>query len=159
MSNIIGLNTKLFGLEKNIKQSEPTRAANDLGQLSDPAGKERVLNPIVSESYMKKYIEEHGGGGGGDFSTATVTITNTTEENYYVPIPRVTERQGMRPAMIQNGITVNTGTSATIVVPLYHGTCFVYLSDAEFSFASCTGNISINGGTQLLIQGDGTVTI
>lgn len=62
MSNIIGLNTKLFGLEKNIKQSEPTRVTNDLGQLGDPAEKERVLNPIVSESYMQKYIEEHGGG-------------------------------------------------------------------------------------------------
>lgn len=24
----------------------------------------RVLNPIVSESYMRKYVEEHGGGGG-----------------------------------------------------------------------------------------------
>ena len=83
MSNIIGLNTKLFGLEKNIKQSEPTRAANDLGQLSDPAGKERVLNPIVSESYMKKYIEEHGGGGGGGGQTTIIAAEQTfTAEEY-----------------------------------------------------------------------------
>lgn len=73
MSNIIGLNIKLFGLEKNIKQSEPTRAANDLGQLGDPAEKERVLNPIVSESYMQKYIEEHGGGG-GNIPLCTLTV-------------------------------------------------------------------------------------
>lgn len=78
MSNIIGLNTKLFGLEKNIKQSEPTRAANDLGQLGDPAEKERVLNPIVSESYMQKYIEEHGGGGGVEMLQGAVTIVNNT---------------------------------------------------------------------------------
>lgn len=81
MSNIIGLNTKLFGLEKNIKQSEPTRAANDLGQLSDPAGKERVLNPIVSESYMKKYIEEHGGGGGGGQTTTIAAEQTFTAED------------------------------------------------------------------------------
>lgn len=84
MSNIIGLNTKLFGLEKNIKQSEPTRAANDLGQLSDSAEKERVLNPIVSESYMKKYIEEHGGGGGGGGQTTIIAAeqTFTAEEDH-----------------------------------------------------------------------------
>lgn len=78
MSNIIGLNTKLFGLEKNIKQSEPTRAANDLGQLGDPAEKERVLNPIVSESYMQKYIEEHGGAG-ESFNKIDITIINDTD--------------------------------------------------------------------------------
>lgn len=32
----------------------------------------RVLNPIVSESYMKKYMEEHGGGGGNNFCTITI---------------------------------------------------------------------------------------
>lgn len=67
MSDIIGLNTKLFGLEKNIKQSEPTRAANDLGQLGDPAEKERVLNPIVSEPYMIAH--------GGITPTGKITIT------------------------------------------------------------------------------------
>ena len=68
MSNIIGLNTKLFGLEKNIKQSEPTRVANDLGQLGDPAEKERVLNPIVSEAYMIAH--------GGITPTGTIEITS-----------------------------------------------------------------------------------
>ena len=86
MSNIIGLNTKLFGLEKNIKQSEPTRAANDLGQLGDPTEKERVLNPIVSESYMQKYVEEHGGGGGSlePVTLLDVTVTSANDGNNYV---------------------------------------------------------------------------
>ena len=98
-------------------------------------------------------------GGEGDFSTATVTITNTTEENYHVPIPQVTERQGMKPAMIQSGVNVKTGTSATIAVPLYHGACYATVYDGSFSFASCTGNIEIRDGTQLFIRGDGTLTI
>lgn len=104
-------------------------------------------------------IGSGGGGGGGDFSTATVTITNTTEENYFVPIPQVTERKGMQPAMIQSGINVATGTSATIAVPLYHNTCFARVYDNSFSFTGSTGDISIMGGNQVLIQGDGTLTI
>ena len=59
MVNIIGLNTNLYGLEKNIKQKELTRDT----VIEEVEEKERVLNPIVSESYMRKYVEEHGGGG------------------------------------------------------------------------------------------------
>lgn len=37
----------------------------------------RVLNPIVSESYMRKYMEEHGGGGG---TSESVTLYFNIQE-------------------------------------------------------------------------------
>lgn len=139
MSNIIGLNTKLFGLEKNIKQSEPTRAANDLGQLSDPAGKERVLNPIVSESYMKKYIEEHG----GITPTGNIEITENGENINVAPYATATVN-----------VAGGGGATWTTVAEEQTGTT-VYNSGAELYFLQLS-NVTDFGSPVIKVTLDDT---
>lgn len=58
MNNIIGLNTRLYGSNLNIAPAVESQEEEQVEETTP----ERVLNPIVSESYMRKYVEEHGGG-------------------------------------------------------------------------------------------------
>lgn len=55
MPNIIGLNTKLYGSNKNIKPAaEPAEEPAE----EEQAAPQRVLNVILSESWMNKKMSE-----------------------------------------------------------------------------------------------------
>lgn len=55
MPNIIGLNTKLYGSNKNIKPAaEPVEEPVE----EEQAAPQRVLNVILSESWMDKKMSE-----------------------------------------------------------------------------------------------------
>ena len=61
--------------------AEPTRTTLDI-DLEPASEPERVLNPIVSESYMMKYIAEHGGGSTLITFIDTTFEATSTEYNY-----------------------------------------------------------------------------
>ena len=75
MNNIIGLNTRLYGSNLNIAPAVESQEEEQVEETTP----ERVLNPIVSESYMNKYIEEHGGGGTSESVTLYFNVQDESE--------------------------------------------------------------------------------
>ena len=97
-----------------------------------------------------------GGGGGGDFSVANVTFVNNTASPYAFDAPSYFvegEEAGSSPSAYAE-------RQRTSVVPiiLYKGVGFAYLDVNPAPTLSATGDIEIDD-TDLIISGDGTVTI
>lgn len=98
------------------------------------------------------------GGGESDYSTAEVTILNPSGLPYNLAIPNIKEAAGQRPAMLNSKITINQA-STTIIVPLYKGGCYVSITYLTNVFEEVTGQVSKISGTELFIEGNGTVTL
>ena len=103
-----------------------------------------------------------GGGGSSDFTTAEVTVINHATYTVYVAIPTEYEENTLydgSPAALSADTFFDDGDTVTINVPLYKGSC--YVSGEPFASLS----VDVEGDIQqlqygnLLITGDGTITI
>ena len=103
-----------------------------------------------------------GGGGSSDFSTAEVTFVNNTGEDMAIwAFPHCVEAGEVgegAPAMIfDDGITISSGGSSEVVVPLYKGG-LSFSIDLSQTY-TVDGDVTYFGGGQFYITGNGTITI
>lgn len=96
-------------------------------------------------------LAEGGGGGSSDFSTAQVTITISKDAIVYAPFVHYDSLGDCTKAEIMRGGVYD--------IVLYKGLCrgSVY-SDESISVIG-TGSVEVTSGVNLIITGDGTITI
>lgn len=112
-----------------------------------------------SEYWYKEIMESRGGGGGSsDWTTAEVTITVGSENEYnFTCFFDANEYYEGSPAMVLSTVYLEE-TPTTVKVPLYKGKCLQTISFPPDIY-EYTGGVELSmefGG--LLITGDGTIS-
>jgi len=109
----------------------------------------------IFEMLLANAMGESGGGGGGgssDFSTATVTITNESENGYTIVCPNLYDGE------MYSDIT-DGDLPGDFEIVLYKGQCKLQIYGYDEVTLTATGNIEVGYGGFALITGDGTITI
>lgn len=97
-----------------------------------------------------------GGGGSSDFSTAEVTITNNSSQEFiHAYIPVAVDADGFSNSQGEVFIEAETATYSVI---LYKGVSLIYIPNGGVSIAT-TGNIEDDGGGYFYVTGNCTITI
>lgn len=124
--------------------AEPTRTTLDIN-LKSASEPERVLNPIVSESYMRQYIEEHG----GITPTGNIEITENGENINVAPFATATVNVSGGGNIIHIcTLTVINNSGSEIYLGDYVSLATVYV-DGGF----------INSESQVLMDDNETLTL
>ena len=105
---------------------------------------------------VARKLSSGGGGGGGssDFSTAEVTVTITGESYLYIPTVVSTPMD----AIINRQVNAMSG-EVSLIVPMYKVVLALTANVAAGESFNATGDIQVMGEMDVLITGNGTITI
>ena len=132
-----------------VKDTELTGVANSIRTAGGTSSLLTFPNGFISA------INNISGGGGGDFTTATVTVTNNSADDYleFTLCYGITDM--VRGNTIETSIELDNGESITVDAILYKGN---YATIYPMQNLVCTGGITYTNGI-LNITGNGTITM
>ena len=107
-------------------------------------------------AYTSVTVNVEGGGGSSDFSTAEVTVTNNNASAVQYMTTNISNN-ALTPDSIIEG-----NTSGTVIVVLYKGQSdlgLLLINGVPIESPTLTGDISLDEFSDVIVTGDGTITI